>query len=584
MEINLKLETGNLKLGLMIALLATQVFGANVTMTVNPPIISLGKTAQVTVEVRNAKRSKAPNFPRIDGLRFSGINQSSQTSRVNGKTDKSISYTANIYPQRTGEFTIGPFAYTVNGESKQLSARLKVVATAGDANSEQSWNELIFAKISSNRQKAYVQEPFELTLSVYSQPGLKIQSVNNLRGLPKTGLTTETIWKGASSSPEIIRGKKHDVHQFKATMRAVGSGVFEFAPTLTVQVAAPQQQRRDPFGALFNRSRTIPVEIHAAPTTVNVLPLPTIGKPKGFSGAVGRFNFGVTAEPKTISPGDPITLQMTILGEGNYDRIQPPALPDDAPFRLFGDAVRQQANNGVRFEQVISPRDATVTTIPPIGFSYFDSERGQYRTISSRAIPITVTATSNNTAQLFAAQDALAIQPADTPFATESDLQKITGWLKKQWKLIRPWLWILPAALGMGIFLFAVQKFIHWRRKDTVWIRRQQAPRAARKGLKAADIALRENNPPAFYEAIGSSLTEYFGNRLNLPPGEVTPATVLESLQRADLDTSALKSIFDQVEGARYGMGLEQSPEEMKQLITHLRQLFRRTEKANIFP
>lgn len=580
------MKIADFRLPILVSLIATATFGADVTMTVSPPIISLGEAAQIKVEVRDAKRSNAPSFPHVDGLRFSGTGQSSNTSIINGKVDKSVSYTTTVYPQKTGEFQIGPFSYKVDGEVKQLSGHLKVVATSGDATAAQSWSDVVFAKITSNREKTYVQEPFELTLSVYSLPGLQIHGVENLRGLPDTGLSTETEWKGDNPTREYLDGTLYEVRRFKASMRAIGSGSFEFAPTVTVRVVAPQQQqrRRDPFGfSLFNSVQTTPVELRTEAVTVNVLPLPTIGKPDGFSGAVGRFQFHVEADPVEVAPGDPITLKMTILGEGNYDRIQPPALPVDAPFRLFGDAVRQQGNNGVRFEQAISPRDASVTEIPTIEFSYFDSEDETYRTVSSRPIPITVTASSNSTAQLFVAKDSIVAAPADTPFASESDLQRITKWLKKQWDTIRPWLWTIPAALGLGLILFALQKLHHSRRKDTARVRRQEAPKAARKALKSADAAIRKNDTAAFYEAMGDALASYFGNRLNLSPGDVTPAVVLNALTQANFETEQTKQLFNQVEAARYGLSVsEHTPDEMKMLKSNLERLLRSIEKTRL--
>jgi len=527
-------------------------------MTVSPPIVSLGEAAQIKVEVRDAKRPAAPDFPPVDGLKFSGTGQSSQTRIVNGKVDKSVSYTITVYPQKTGEFAIGPFNYNVNGETKQLSGKLKVVATSGEANSAQSWSDLVFAKVTSSRKKAYVQEPFELTLAVYSQPGLQIQEVNNLKGLPETGLTTETKWQGTTPTREQIDRALYDVRRFKASMRAVGSGEFTFAPTVTVQVVAPQQkqQRRDPFGfGMFNSLQTIPVELNTDPVTIDVLPLPTLGKPAGFSGVVGRFQFQVTADPIEVAPGDPITLQMTILGEGNYDRIQPPALPIDASFRLFGDAVRQQGNNGVRFEQVISPRDSTLTEIPPIAFSFFDTETGQYRTVTSRAIPINVTATSNEAAQIFAAKETLVVTPADQPFATESDLQRILSWLHRSGQTIRPWLWTIPAVLLAGLLLFFAQKFYHWRRKDIAWIRRQKAPKAARQALRRATQAKKQGDATAFYNALWDALADYFGNRLNLAPGDVSAEIVLQALRETSVPNELLDSsqtLFEQVDAARY--------------------------------
>ncbi len=570
-------------------MMASRAFAADVTITVTPPIISLGESAQVKVEVRDARRPTNPAFPSTDGLRISGTGKSSQTSIINGKVDKSVSYSATIYPQRTGEFSIGPFEYKVDGEIKQLTGRLKVVATSGDAAASQSWNDVTFARIASNRQQVYVQEPFDLTLSIYSRTDVQLAGNINLQGLPETGLSGPEWEEIPNGKREQLDGVLYDVRQFKTSLRAMGSGEFRFAPVVTVQVAAPQQQqqrRRDPFGfGLFNSVQTIPVELEVEPATVQVLPLPTDGKPDGFSGAVGRFQFQVTADPKEVSPGDPITLQMTIVGEGNYDRILPPALPAEAPFRLFGEAVRQQGNNGVRFEQVISPRDETVTEIPAIGFSYFDSESGAYRTVSSQRIPITVNASSNHTAQLFAAQETLSVAPADTPFATESDIQRMTGWLKAQWKRIHPWLWTLPAALGLGLVLFGIQKFVHWRRKDTAWMRRQQAPKAARKALRAATAAMEQSDIPGFYNSLWNALTGYFGNRLNLPPGDVTlnqMTAILTDARLSEHHLETLKQLYNTVEQYRYGaMSDTSGSEEMESLRTGLIRLLKAAEKIN---
>lgn len=577
------MKISGFKFPILFCLIAATAFGADVTMTISPPIISLGERAQLTVEVRDAKRPNTPRFPAVNGLKFSRTSQSSQTRIVNGKVDRSISYTTTVYPQKTGDFQIGPFPYKVDGETKQLSGKLKVVATSGDITAAQSWNDVIFSKMTSNREKAYVQEPFELTLSIYSLPGLNLHGVENLRGMPDTGVTTETDWKGGQPTREYIDGTLYEVRRFTASMRAIGSGQFEFAPTVTAQIASQQQQqqRRDPFFSMLDRVQTTPVDLTAQPVIIQVLPLPTEGKPNGFSGAVGRFNFEVTATPKEVAPGDPISLKMTIVGEGNYDRIQPLALPVDAPFRLFGDAQREQRNNGVRFEQVISPRSADVTEIPSIDFSFFDSKSGSYRTVSSQPIPITVTAATNNTAQLFVAKENIDTVPSNTPFASESDIQRMTKWGKTQWRAIRPKLWTIPTAVGLAALLFGTRKVYHWRRRDVAWARRKEAPKSARKALKEADNAINNKDTSAFYEALGNALNSYFGHRLNLPPGNVTPPTVLQALQNAGIQTERARALFEQIEAVRYGLAQpSQDTEQMHKRKSDLESLLNDMEKA----
>ncbi|MFA7256773.1 MAG: BatD family protein, partial [Kiritimatiellales bacterium] len=393
-------------------------------------------------------------------------------------------------------------------------------------------------------------------------------------------------WQEAQGGRDVINNVIYDIRRFQTRTRAVSSGTFSFSPVVTAQVAVPNQrsQRRDPFfNSFFDRVETRPVELPVEKAVLTVKPLPEEGKPAGFSGAVGRFTFGVSARPTAVHPGDPVTLTMTISGNGNFDRVMIPPLPTNESFRLFGEPVRKQAENEVQFEQVISPRTADVKEIPAIPFSFFDTQSGQYRTISSKPIPLAVTASSNSTAQVFAAKDSIVMPPPETPFATESDVQRMESALQSIWQKIRPWLWTVPTALFIGFAGFFGQKLHLHRRNDTARVRRQKAPKAARNALRAAEYARRKSDRAAFYDALWNALADYFGHRLNLPPGDVTSSTVLLTLSRASLDPeqiNALRAIFEQVEASRYGLQTEKSPENMGKLLTTVEQILKRCEKA----
>ena len=507
-------------------------------MTINPPLIQLGESATLSIEVRDAKKIQPPALPDIPGLRFASAGQSQHSSWVNGKSESFTAFNFQVYPQKTGTFTIGPFAYTLNGETKTLQGELKVVATSGDAAQPQSWSDIVFARLAVDRQNAFVQEPFGMTLSIYSRQGVQMAGNINLQGMPETGLG-ELKWQEMQPDRQVISNVVYDVRRFQTRTRAVSSGTFEFSPVVTVQVVVPNQNNRsnDPFfGSFFQRTETRPVDLPVEKTVIAVKPLPDQGKPAGFSGAVGRFDFQVSAQPLEIHPGDPVTLTMIISGNGNFDRVMSPSLPTNGLFRFFGEPVRKQEDRAVTFEQVISPRSSDVKEIPAIAFSFFDTQFGQYRTVNSKPIPITVSVTSNSTAQVFAAKDSIA-----------------------------------------------GQKFLRIRQGDTARVRRQKAPKAARKALRAAEQARRQGNVPAFYDSLWNALADYFGHRLNLPPGDVTSSTVLQAMSRAGFDPeqiSALGRIFEQVEASRYGLPGTGSPESTSELQGRLEQILKLCEKT----
>ncbi len=570
---------------ILMGLIAANAFGFEATVTIQPPLIQLGESATLSIEVRNAKKTQPPALPEVPGLRFSGASQSQQTSWVNGKTDSSTTFSFQIAPQQTGTFKIGPFDYKVDGETKTLQGELKVVATSGDASQPQSWSEILFARLEPDRKSAYVQEPFGLTLSIYSRQGLQMAGNINLQGMPETGLS-ELKWQEAQPNRVAISNVIYDVRQFHCRTRAMSSGGFEFKPSITVQVVTPNQNQRsnDPFfGSMFQRTETRPVDVQVEKATIEVKPLPEQGKPFGFSGAVGQFEFRATAQPLKVQPGDPITLTMAISGDGNFDRVMIPSLPTNGLFRLFGEPIRKPEDNGVRFEQVISPRTANVTEIPAIAFSYFDTKSGQYRTLNSTPLPISVEASSNSVAQVFVAKDSIVLPPPETPFATESDLQRIESQVKNIWQTVRPWLWAIPSALILISIFFFIRKFHKTRQSDTARVRRQKAPKAARKALRTAEHARNQGDVKVFYDALWCALADYFGHRLNLSPGDVTVSTVLPALTNARIDPKqihALRAIFEQLETCRYGAPTAIAPKNMEQLQSELEQILKRCEKV----
>jgi hypothetical protein len=584
---NLKLEIGNLKFAILAATLATvRLFGAEVTMTIQPPLIQLSESATLSIEVREAKNPQRPVLPDVPGLQFTSAGQSQSSSWVNGKTDRFTAFNFKIYPQKSGTFTIGPFEYKIDGETKTLQGELKVVGTSGEVSQPQSWSDIVFSRIEIDRESAYVQEPFGLTLSIYSRQGVQLAGNINLTGMPETGLDG-LQWQEMQAGRDLIDNVVYDIRRFQTRTRAMSSGVFEFQPVITVQVVVPNQQRnQDPFfGSLFQRTETRPVDLPVEKASITVQPLPAEGRPPGFSGAVGQFDFQMSAHPLAVHPGDPVTLTMIVSGDGNSDRVMSPPLPLNGSFRLFGEPIRKQESHAVRFEQVISPRSADVTEIPSIPFSFFDTQSGRYRTVNSPAIPITVMEASNSTAQIFVSKESMVLPPPETPFATESDLQRIAARLKSLWMNIRPWLWTLPAALTLALAIFLGQRIYKAQQSDTARIRRQKAPQAARKALRAARHAQRKGDGAAFYDALWNALTDYFGHRLNLPPGDVTAATVLRALSRAGMDPEpihALRHVFEQVEASRYGLPVEKSPENMENLQNSLEQILRRCEKSKL--
>ena len=146
-------------------------------------------------------------------------------------------------------------------------------------------------------------------------------------------------------------------------------------------------------GSVFQRGGTMQTD----PVTVNVKPLPA-GEPASFNGAVGRFDIQAQVDAAETRVDEPITMKITLVGQGNISTLADPVWPQMDGWRIFeGDtAVNTTVQDGQvvgtrTYERVMIPTQAGESTIPAIEYSYFDPADEAYHEISTQPIPVTVT-------------------------------------------------------------------------------------------------------------------------------------------------------------------------------------------------
>jgi len=209
------------------------------------------------------------------------------------------------------------------------------------------------------------------------------------------------------------------------------------------------------------------------------------------------------------------------------------------------------------FSQTIRAKDSRVGEIPSLGFSYFDPERGEYRTARTEPIPLEVSGT-----RVLTLSDAEGAGPGG---AVQSELEDAQGGIAHNYedadalrdrrgllsRLGSP-LWALalgaPPALYFG--LLALVTLRRRRAEDPATI-------AARSALEEL-AALSPNSDAAFAGALLEKLRAYLRLRLGLPPGALTFADVKGPLegQGASRETlDRLRHVFTTCEAARYTGG-----------------------------
>ena len=122
------------------------------------------------------------------------------------------------------------------------------------------------------------------------------------------------------------------------------------------------------------------------------------GQPASFAGAVGRgFTLDVSADRTVVRVGDPITLTLTLRGAGSLQSAGLPPLTAGAgllpgQFRARGGDLGGiiQDDGSKVFTTSIKVLDDSVSEIPSLAYSWFDTERSGYETTYSPPIALSV--------------------------------------------------------------------------------------------------------------------------------------------------------------------------------------------------
>ncbi|MGV3531803.1 MAG: BatD family protein, partial [Chthoniobacteraceae bacterium] len=411
----------------------------------------VGDVVQLQIQVEGSSRPipKPPNF-QVDGLliRFTGHERRIEMSGFTSvKTN--VSYNYQVVAERAGEFKIPAVTFVQDNQDVTTNAvtlraqgsgraQLGSGARRRDPNAQADpaplgrvgWAEIIIPK-----ETAYLGEtlPVELRLFVDSTVRWAPESMPELEG---EGFT-KTKMPEPSQERVIRDGRQYDVLIFRTAITPSRAGKVKIGPSeiiynASIPRAQPTRRRGssldDFFQDFFNdptgrMSRTEQRKAVAEPVELEVLPLPTEGRPASFTGAVGNFAMAVEGTPKTVKLGDPVTMTIRLVGRGNFDRVNAPALSDPRGWRTYPPTSSFSPDDEVSyrgtktFQMAVIPEERQ-TTMPQFEFTYFDPEARKYVALKSEPVPLNVEGTVRSAAPAQvprSAGPATAQPPGDEP-------------------------------------------------------------------------------------------------------------------------------------------------------------------------
>ncbi len=352
-----------------------------------------------------------------EGLRIQGPQTGRSVSsflqsincRVTRRETASYRFSFAVTAERTGDFTVGPFSVELDGRPLSVgSTQLKIQDLPADPDMEIS--------VSLPAQVLYVGQQVPLQIRwAYAGDLQEVQQLfsalqirsplfdqfefEDVAPRTPTRLTLATARGGVSIDAEVEResrgGRDYIVVKGSRLMTLDRPAEYEMVP-VTCRTEKVTSWGRNLFGDRVARS-TSPVLAAGKPLSFSVRSLPAENRPESFSGAVGQgFSIAVAANRTVVRVGDPITLDVTVRGQGNLQQLMLPPLSADgglseSDFQLPQERPLGTSTDGARqFKVTVRAEQETVQQIPPVAFSWFDPQQQKYLTTRSAPVAMQV--------------------------------------------------------------------------------------------------------------------------------------------------------------------------------------------------
>jgi hypothetical protein len=335
------------------------------------------------------------------------------------------------------------------------------------------------------------------------------------------------------------------------------------------------------------------VERSTEPVKLIIKPLPSVGKPEDFTGAVGKYTMDVLAKPTKLKIGDPITLTVNIRGEGNIQTIGEPLLDPDGMknFKAYDFEAKVTITDrgyGIKgeklFNKVIEPQSEDSDAIPGISFSYFDPELEQYKTLTYDPIPIEVEL-SEIEIPIHLSIEGAGMAKGQVKILTKdilpimSDLYSFENQGSAVYK--RPFIlaiiFIIPILIVVAcIYVQRQRELLH---TDVGYARKKRAMAHAQKHLSNARELLQLDNPSEFYATLARTILKHIADKLNVTSASVTSGNIYDILEKRGVSNDVIKELRQCLESCDYGRfssgqlskaQMESTLDTSEQVIMHL--------------
>lgn len=577
-------------------IISFSLLAQEVSLTVDELTIFVGEETGLKVAVDGARSAPEPDVKVPESITVQGVGSSSSFQIINGQTSMQKNFSFILRVEKEGEFEIGP-AVVVDGNNKLVSNTVKIKVVKKTAEQLKQEADYYYVETSLDKEQAYVNEQVVFSYRFYRRIDVPSYEI----GLPEF----TDFWKvplgKEQSRIQVINGQRWAVTEVHVALFPLKTGQLTIDPAQLNGVIIERRGGRRRgfgnfgFGGMLGDSffgggvKQKRLNLQSSPLSLEVIPLPTQGRPLNFSGLVGQFDLKANLDKNNIKKGESATLTLEIHGEGNIFDAKEPEISLEG-FKSYKDKPQEQLykqNNrlsGVKvFKQALVPQADGQLNIELPSLIYFDPQANIYK--SSRMAPLVMNVSPNNEDQSL---NHLSGQAPSSAPKEKSEVQFIGKDLMPLKLSLRSGILAnfskrqQAIFILIGLFLPFLNLFwrfyLHGREKHLSNTAQMRKSGAYKKFKTQIGKVKNKNNT---IEATSSVFKEYLGDLWNVDGGSLTPIDLDRITQNKNINENVLtevKGLLKDYERYQYGGGADSNIN--KQLIEKTRAVAKTLEKG----
>ena len=360
-------------------------YSVTVSANVKPRHIQFGEKARLELTISGdtfIKHIRAPKFNFLPAFLAVPLHSETVPQLKSDKIAVSMAWVYELIPQTIGNFTLSDIRFDYQGDTYFANpGSIRVSGT--DTYQESLTGGVHQIEVEVDTSNPYIKAPLTYTFRYLYTLILPTQGSATPRLPQFSDFRVEKLPSPAAYT-EYIQGKTFWVVEQVRRLypQKIGRIVLEPAELL---IPLPQGHKT----------------LKTAPLTLTVQPLPEIGKPQQFSGAVGEYQISAQTERSWVETGSAITLSVRISGRGNIQTVTAPKLPAMTGVVVNGPTLSEDSTPTSQvYTYTLIPAHTGTLRVPSITYTYFNPSRAVYATTQTAPIPFSVRPNPNDMVEI----------------------------------------------------------------------------------------------------------------------------------------------------------------------------------------